>query len=72
MAKAVAKVVTSGPTEEDQETSKRSRQATTPMKFATPGSKTPDPKHFKLGDPASTPKKLFGAWLTKRSIFRSR
>ena len=38
--------------------SKRTRQQTTPIKLATPGSKTPDPKQLKK-EPTATPKKLF-------------
>ena len=58
MAKAVAKCVASGAIPQDAENSKRTRQQTTPIKFAMPGSKTPDPKHQK-GQPITTPKKLF-------------
>ena len=68
MAKAVAKVGAAEPPPEDAETGKRTRQQTTPMKFATPGSKTPDPKHLKPGTPMTTPQKqLFGAQLAKIS-----
>ena len=61
MAKAVAKCA-AGP-QQDSDNSKRSRQQTTPVKFATPTTKTPDAKHFK-GKAITTPKKLFeGAYV---------
>ena len=61
MAKAVAKCVAAGSMPGQQDTtdkSKRTRQQTTPIKFSTPGSKTPDPKQLKK-EPTATPKKLF-------------